>query len=425
MKNEGIGQATSERQTATETGGIACDKTRWMRCLWEDGRAVTVVSRPSGFGKTHFLTRLRAFFEMDYARPIEPAAAARELFAETEIRQDASFCDANLGRWPVVFLSLEAVQGESFDDLVQSFASIVAQQAKAHEWLLASPRLPDDLKSDFADLLRLPELPCEQRKAALRNALRDWTDALAESCGRSVVVLVDDYDAPLVQARRCGALAEMSFLMRSFFGRALKDARSVRKAVLMGRFAPEPSDECHQFAFRGLADPWLAGAFGFTAVEQDELLAKAGLLARKDEAAASCGGWRFGGEEVSRPEDWLRFCQNQAAREPALDPAAAREVCDFLEAADEAQLEDFKRLLAGAMIEAPAADALAVSPVACGRGDGGGGRQRGTSVLPVPERRRCEHPAPGGAGLADDRQREGALGGRRMGGPGCARPLSA
>ena len=261
----------------------------------------------------------------------------------------------------MVFLSLEAVQGESFDDLVQSFASIVAQQAKAHEWLLASPRLSDDQKADFADLLRLPELPCEQRKAALQNALSDWTDALAESCGRPVVVLVDDYDAPLVHARRCGALAEISFLMRSFYGGALKDARSVRKAVLMGRFAPEPSDECHQFAFRGLTDPWLSGAFGFTAVEQDELLAKAGLLARKDEATALCGGWRFGGEEVSRPEDWLRFCQNQAARELARDPAVAREVGDFLEVADEAQLEDFKRLLAGTMIEAPAADALAVS----------------------------------------------------------------
>ena len=75
-RHEGVGQAASERQAAAEAYSIVCDKTRWMRCLWEDGHAVTVVSRPPGFGKTHFLTRLRAFFEMDYARPIEPPATA-------------------------------------------------------------------------------------------------------------------------------------------------------------------------------------------------------------------------------------------------------------------------------------------------------------------------------------------------------------
>ncbi len=356
MERAGMPLTASDFQMIMEAGGFIGDKTPWLRRLFEDGSAVTVVSRPQGFGKTHFLTMLRAFLEMDYARPNESPETARRLFAGTKIRQDAVFCGANFARWPVVFLRLNAVQGDTFDDLMQSLASVVARQAKSQDFLLASPQLSDDRKANFADLLRLPELSCEQQEEELRHALGEWTEALAETCGRSVVVLVDDYDAPLRLAQQSGCLDAMAPLMRGFFGWALKDSRSVRKAVLMGRLAPEATDEFHQFGFRGLTDPWLAGAFGFTAAERDEMLAKAGLSARKDDATAQCGGWRFGSETVSRPVDLLRFCQGADAAESV----AAEEVNAFFEAADEAQLADFMRLLAGETIEAPAVDSLTV-----------------------------------------------------------------
>ncbi|MEB3299205.1 MAG: AAA family ATPase, partial [Candidatus Sericytochromatia bacterium] len=165
-----------------EEGCYYVDKTGWAVELVASGNCF-FLSRPRRFGKSLFLDTLKELFEGN-----------RELFAglEAEDRWDWSV------RYPVIRISF----GGAAIWAPESLAGMVEDQLRGLE----------------------ASLPTYQPPPGLARRLRYLIEALHAHRGQRVVVLVDEYDKPILDHLEQPELArQMRDVLRDFYG-VLKDA---------------------------------------------------------------------------------------------------------------------------------------------------------------------------------------------------------
>lgn len=139
-----------------EGGFLYVDKTRYIKELVE-GSKYYFLSRPRRFGKSLFLSTLRWFFE-----------GKRELF-------NGLYIDSSDWKWepyPVIHLDLNNQQYQETDDLDTLIDSFLSSHERKYG---IEPEGPNH-SVRFATLIR----------------------TMAEKTGKGVVILVDEYDKPLV-----------------------------------------------------------------------------------------------------------------------------------------------------------------------------------------------------------------------------------
>ena len=111
-----------------ETGAYYFDKTATIKEILNDGNSVSLITRPRRFGKTLLQRTLQCFLELNYLDS-EDFQRVHNWFKGLAITKDADFCEANMGRWPVVFLSLKEVDAQTFDVAVSDLSNIVSASA--------------------------------------------------------------------------------------------------------------------------------------------------------------------------------------------------------------------------------------------------------------------------------------------------------
>ncbi len=350
----------SDFRTMIRSGAYVFDKTPWIRRIFEDGNAVTLITRPRRFGKTFTQTMLRAFFEMDYSEPRD-VSSALELFRGMKVLEDRTFCEKHLARWPVVFLSLKDVAGNTFDEACDALAAILANHAAKYEFLLESDQLSSFAKKRLENLFQVDALPSRECQNAIKNSLFLLTSALHQHFGRPCLVLLDEYDVPLLRARAHGYYDSMQLIIQAMMGRGLKDSCHVRKSIVTGclRIVKESIfTDINNFECHPMSDVAFGGVLGFTQEEAHQILTDFGLEAYEAKAKAYYDGYRFGQEEIYCPWDLLNFCDNAVSTGAPvysnywINTSANAIIEEFIEYADATQLKLLKRLLAGESIEA-------------------------------------------------------------------------
>ena len=83
------------------------DKTGLIRDLLNNWGEVNLFTRPRRFGKTLNMSMLKCFFEI---------GGDKRIFDGLAISREKALCDAYMGKYPVVFLSLKDVDGLTFED---------------------------------------------------------------------------------------------------------------------------------------------------------------------------------------------------------------------------------------------------------------------------------------------------------------------
>ena len=83
------------------------DKTRLIIDLLKNWGEVNLFTRPRRFGKTLNMSMLKSFFEI---------GTDKTLFNGLAISKEKALCEAYMGKFPVVFVSLKGVDGLTFED---------------------------------------------------------------------------------------------------------------------------------------------------------------------------------------------------------------------------------------------------------------------------------------------------------------------
>lgn len=291
------------------------DKTRLIKELLESGGKVNLFTRPRRFGKSLNMNMLKYFFEY---------GCDASLFDGLAIQEEQSLCDAYMGKYPVISISLKDVSARTFDGACSMLRSIIGNEAMRFLFLKHSDQLSPEEKSRYGQLIAI-DPTAKQGFTMSQEIMMDslWTlvNLLHKHYCQKVIVLIDEYDVPLDKAQHSGYYDEMADLIRNLFSRVLKSNPSLHLAVLTGclRIAKESIfTGLNNLRVLSIADVEYDEYFGFTDAEVKDMLHYYSLDDKYELMKTWYDGYRFGNADVYCPWDVINYCAKLRA-----DPDAA------------------------------------------------------------------------------------------------------
>ena len=273
------------------------DKSPLIAEFWRDAAKVLLLPRPRRFGKSLNMSMLKYFFSCQHE--------GRELFQGLSIEQDADIM-AEQGKYPVLHIGLKDSRRPSFELSLRAIGTILARAFGQfdfdHQKVLAKgdaerwQRLLDQ-QGDIDDLM---------------DALRLCSQALHSAYGRRAIILIDEYDVPLLDFHSSNPedYARMVGFYRGFLGAALKDNPHLERGCLTGilRIARESIfSDLNNVIVYSLVKKKFNSCFGFTEPEVQAMLQSFAMADRADEVRKWYNGYDFGGQTIYNPWSVLNF----------------------------------------------------------------------------------------------------------------------
>ena len=325
------------------------DKTGLIEQLLNNWGEVNLFTRPRRFGKTLNMSMLKCFFEI---------GTDQSLFEGLYISKNKALCDAYMGKYPVISISLKGVNADSYENARSLLKRIVMEEAKMHRIIMSGNRLDDIDRAEYMSLVT-----GEMGEDTLVYSMKTLTALLEKYYEKKVIVLIDAYDVPLAKANENGYYDQMVLLVRNLFENVLKTNSSLKFAVLTGclRVAKESIfTGLNNFKTNSILDEEYDETFGFVDDEVKEMLHYYGQDTHYETVKEWYDGYRFGNADVYCPWDVINYCDAHR-RNPMLPPenywtnTSGNDVLKhFIESAGAAKglaKTDLERLVNGEIVE--------------------------------------------------------------------------
>ena len=300
MKRIGIG--VSDFKHLIEEDFYYFDKTKFIDEIIKDGAQVKLFTRPRRFGKTLNMSMLKYFFD------IKKADENRKLFRDLYIEKTDSFKEQ--GQYPVVFLSLKDLKATTWEEMERKIIITLSDFLSEYEYLL------NELTGiNFENLKNI--IYKEAGIDDLTTTLKFLTKILYEKYNKKIVVLVDEYDSPLVSAYINGYYEKAKNFFKTFYSLVLKDNNYLQMGILTGIIrvikAGIFSDLNNLRTYTILSDDY-TDSYGLTEEEVEKSLKDYGIEAEISKVKDWYDGYKFGDSEVYNPWSILNFLQDKKLR---------------------------------------------------------------------------------------------------------------
>lgn len=334
-----------------QQGFYYVDKTALIEQLLSNKGMVNLFTRPRRFGKTLTMSMLRYFFEI---------GTDAKLFDGLYIAKNEKLCEAYLGKYPVISISIKDVDGFTFDKAMYSLVEVIANEAGRFLYLLDSDKLTAEDKDQYRAMISVRDGLYTMDAKILESSLKKLSELLYKHYEKKVIILIDEYDVPLSKAFNNGYYKEMVALIRALFGKALKTNDALFMAVLTGclRISKESIfTGLNNFKVLSILDNSFDEQFGFTEPEVKELLAAYKLEEKLPEIKEWYDGYRFGSADIYCPWDVInhvdRLRVNSASRAQSywINTSSNELVKRFIDKADKTTRDEIEQLVAGEAIE--------------------------------------------------------------------------
>ncbi|WP_336018661.1 AAA family ATPase [Fusobacterium polymorphum] len=333
MKRIGIG--VSDFKKIIEEDFYYFDKTKFIEEIIQDGAEVKLFTRPRRFGKTLNMSMLKYFFD------IKGAEENRKLFKGLYIEKKESFKER--GQYPVIFLSLKDLKARTWKEMERKIIITLSDFFSEYEYLL------NELTGiNFENLKNII-----YKKASiddLTTALKFLTKILYEKYNKKVVVLVDEYDSPLVSAYINGYYENAKDFFKTFYSSVLKDNNYLQMGVLTGIIrvikAGIFSDLNNLRTYTILSDVY-TDSYGLTEEEVEKSLKDYGIEAEISNVKDWYDGYRFGDSEVYNPWSILNFLQDKELRAYWVDTSGNDLINDVLKKITKDTIRALEKLFDG------------------------------------------------------------------------------
>jgi len=276
------------------------DKTLLIKEFWQDGAEVILAPRPRRFGKTLNLSMLKYFFEktdQDTAR----------LFKNTKIWADQEL-RVFQGQYPVIFLTFKGIKVDSWKEAYEEFASLLSINVEK----LLAPIYTSLTSSEQKWYTRL--IDGNAKKTDYTNSLLYATTILERHYQKKVIVLIDEYDAPIIDAYLNSYYEKMIKFMDGLLSKVLKSNPALQKGFLTGitRIAKEGIfSGLNHLSVWTVLDTKYSDKFGFTQEEVDQLLISYDLADKKNDIKNWYDGYVFGDTHIYNPWSLLKCIENK------------------------------------------------------------------------------------------------------------------
>lgn len=200
------------------------DKSRMIQDFIEIGDEVSLIARPRRFGKTLNMTMLREFFDI--------TRDSRELFQGLYIMKTeyASLLNSR----PVLYFTFKNCKGSTSEELtVQLKLALLEEYGRYREML------GDKLDRSRFSAIRFLEMYENLMKRDvpfiyLSSALSDIIRMVNEYYQMAPILLIDEYDQPIMSSYEGGFHEEVGNFFSNLYGAAMKGNPFLGQALLTG-----------------------------------------------------------------------------------------------------------------------------------------------------------------------------------------------
>ena len=311
------------------------DKTAFIEEVIKDGAAVKLFARPRRFGKTLNMSMLKYFFD------IKNGEENKKIFKDLYIEKTEAFKEQ--GQYPVIFLSLKDLKALTWEQMEEKINVTLSDLFSEYEYLLN-----ELVETDFDKFKKI--ISEKANLSNLERALKFLTKILYKKYNKKIVILIDEYDSPLVSAYINGYYEKAKDFFKTFYSTVLKDNSYLQMGVLTGIIrvikAGIFSDLNNLSTYTILSDMY-TDSYGLTEEEVEKSLKDYGIEHEISNVKDWYDGYKFGNSEVYNPWSILNFLRFKELRAYWVDTSGNDLINDVLKKITKNTIEALERLFNG------------------------------------------------------------------------------
>ena len=309
------------------------DKTKFIENILEDGSQVKLFTRPRRFGKTLNMSMLKYFFD------VKNKNENRKLFEGLNIFKSEYF-DIQ-GNFPVISVSFKKYQEKDWKNGFDMIKDIISGLYDEFEFV--KEKLSARKKKKFDSILME-----EANLANWKNSLADLSNYLYDFYGKKVIVLIDEYDQPIINSYIEGYYDETIDFFKSFYGAVLKDNEYLEMGVMTGilRVAKENIfSGLNNVKVHSILNERFTEYFGVLENEVETALKDFGLEYDLSDVQKWYNGYLFGETKVYNPWSIINFLDEKKLGAYWVNTSENSLIKLYLQKMKKEIFDDFSKLL--------------------------------------------------------------------------------
>ena len=314
------------------------DKSMLIEDILVNRAAVTLFTRPRRFGKTLNMSMIKYFFDVRNKDENRKLFEGLKIFGSEYMKEQ--------GKYPVIFVSLKDLRANTWEMCLWEIKKLISKIYREFQYI--TEKMNKDDKEIYDSIKN------RKNDMDLNTSIELLSEYLFEYYGERVIILIDEYDAPIINAFDKGYYNEAINFFQVFYSSALKTNDSLKYGILTGitRIIKEG-------IFSGLNNLYVntilsknySEYFGLLEDEVIEMLDYFQMKYKTKEVKDWYNGYRFGDKEIYNPWSIINYIKEKELKAYWANVSGNTLLENMLDQAGEDVYTDLKRFTDGESIE--------------------------------------------------------------------------
>ena len=281
-----------------ENNAYYIDKTKFIADILNDAAEVKLFTRPRRFGKTLNMSTLKYFFD------IQNKDENRKLFNGLDIEKSQYLSEQ--GKYPVIFISMKGIKAPNWEDYLFQIKTLIKELYNEFSFIR---EILNKSELDSFDKIWL-----KKDDGEYSNALKNLTAYLYKYYKKEVILLIDEYDNPLITAYEYHYYDDALPFFKVFYGEALKTNPYLKMGVMTGIIRVIKAgifSDLNNLRVYSILSKQYSDFFGFTQNEVENALEDFNIEYELPDVKIWYDGYKFGNSEVYNPWSILNFLEDR------------------------------------------------------------------------------------------------------------------
>lgn len=302
---------------------------------------VTLITRPRRFGKTINMSMMSSFFDI--------TKDSKEIFKDTKIVETEYISEMN--QYPTIFISFANAKNDKWNVVKEIKLQLRKEYDRyAHVF---EQKMTVFEQNEYESLVQGLMTKNDGILDNIIDALSFLMERLEKYYHKKVMVFIDEYDTPFVEAHVGGYYEELRGGLSSLLHNALKTSTSLHYAMMTGiqRVAKENIfSDLNNLVVCTVKDPEYSQYFGFTEEETKQTLEYYDL-SLNDEVKSMYDGYHFGEHDIYNPWSILNYASRKVLEPYWVNTSSNTMIKKAISSSDEAFERGYEELIRNGKLE--------------------------------------------------------------------------
>ncbi len=303
---------------------------------------VTLITRPRRFGKTINMSIMSSFFDI--------TKDSKEIFKDTKIVRNRLYI-SEMNQYPTIFISFANAKNDKWNVVKEIKLQLRKEYDRyAHVF---EQKMTVFEQNEYESLVQGLMTKNDGILDNIIDALSFLMERLEKYYHKKVMVFIDEYDTPFIEAHVGGYYEELRGGLSSLLHNALKTSTSLHYAMMTGiqRVAKENIfSDLNNLVVCTVKDPEYSQYFGFTEEETKQTLEYYDL-SLNDEVKSMYDGYHFGEHDIYNPWSILNYASRKVLEPYWVNTSSNTMIKKAISSSDEAFERGYEELIRNGKLE--------------------------------------------------------------------------